>query len=62
MAKNDRDDLLERWRKAEAKYRAAADPLLDVDVSPDKSVVVAVTNARVKADKRMQEYFSAVLG
>jgi hypothetical protein len=62
MAKTDKKDLLERWRQAEEKYRTAAQAVLDgAGVGLDKATVVDVTKARVKADKRMQEFFSNAL-
>jgi hypothetical protein len=62
MAKTGKKDLLERWRQAEEKYRVLADAVLVGGGSAlDKATVVDVTKARVKADKRMQDYFSDAL-
>ena len=62
MAKSERDELLEKWAVAEAKYRAAADAVLEGRrESFDKATALSVTKARVKADKRMQDYFSRAL-
>lgn len=62
MAKSDRDEQLERWAQAETKYRAAADTVLDGRGEKfDKAMAVTITKARVKADKRMQDYFSRAL-
>lgn len=63
MAQNDLQDLLDRWRKAEVKYRAAADTVLGSDATDlDKSAVVELTKSRVRADKRMQEYLKRAVG
>jgi len=62
MAKTGKKDLLERWRQAEDKYRIVAQAVLDSGgAGLDKATVVDVTKARVKADKRMQDYFSDAL-
>jgi hypothetical protein len=62
MAKTDKKDLLDRWRQAEEKYRTAAQAVFDgAGVGLDKATVVEVTKVRVKADKRMQEFFSDAL-
>jgi hypothetical protein len=62
MAKTGKKDLLERWRQAEEKYRTAAQAVLDgTGVGLDKATVVDVTKARVKADRRMQEFFTDAL-
>ena len=65
MAKSDRTELLARWGQAEDKYRALVLSILggsgDKLDKLDKLTVVEITKARVKADKRMQEYFDAAL-
>ena len=63
MAQNELQDLLDRWRKAEAKYRVAADAVLDKGAKGlDKSLVVELTKARVRADKRMQDFLKRSVG
>lgn len=62
MAKSDKAELLARWGQAEEKYRTLAAAILEGPGDKlDKSTVVEITKARVKADKRMQEYFVIVL-
>jgi len=62
MAKTEKKDLLERWRQAEDKYRVVAQKILDGEGPKlDKATVVDVTKARVKADKRMQDFFGDAL-
>jgi hypothetical protein len=60
MAKADPSELLEKWRTAELKYRDIADAVLEGGAI-DKDTAVALTKTRVKADRRMQEYFNRVL-
>ena len=60
MAKADPVELLEKWRNAELKYRELADGVL-TQGTVDKDTVVALTKSRVKADRRMQEYFDRAL-
>jgi hypothetical protein len=60
MAKADPVELLEKWRTAEQKFRELADAALR-DGAVDKDSAVALTKLRVKADRRMQEYFDRVL-
>ncbi len=62
MAKSDKAELLARWSQAEDKYRSLAQTVLESSGGKfEKSVVVEITKARVKADKRMQEFFSETL-
>lgn len=63
MAQNELQDLLDRWRKAETKYRAAADVVLDKGAKGlDKAEVVELTKTRVRADKRMQDFLKRSVG
>jgi hypothetical protein len=60
MAKADTDERIEKWRTAEQKYRDLVDPVL-AGGAVDKDTAVALTKARVKADRRMQEFFDTAL-
>jgi hypothetical protein len=62
MAKSDKAELLARWSQAEDKYRSLAQTVWESSGGKlEKSVVVEITKARVKADKRMQEFFAEAL-
>lgn len=61
MAKKESDELLERWRKAEERYRQAADQVLGGTDKLTKATVVDLAQARAKADKRMHEYLADAL-
>ena len=63
MARNSTSDALERWRDAEAKYTRTIEMYLDVDdpAKIDRNAALRVTEARVKADKRREDYFHRCL-
>ena len=60
MAKADVRELLDKWRNAEDKYRTLVDSTLEGG-RVDKDAVVALTKARVRADRRMQDYLKRAL-
>ena len=60
MAKADVRELLDKWRNAEDKYRTLVDSTLEGG-RVDKDDVVALTKARVRADRRMQDYLKRAL-
>ena len=60
MAKADVRELLDKWRNAEDKYRTLVDSTLEGG-RVDKYAVVALTKARVRADRRMQDYLKRAL-
>jgi len=64
MAKPSKKEALAAWREAEQKYRDVLEPYLgDESVGMvDKSVAIAITKARVKADKKLDAYLHACLG
>jgi len=64
MAKISKEDALERWREAEAKYHRVVSSHSDAKSAGKltKSDAVEIMNARVKADQRMDEYFHRCLG
>ena len=53
-------ELLDKWRNAEDKYRTLVDSTLEGG-RVDKDAVVALTKARVRADRRMQDYLKRAL-
>lgn len=63
MAKADPDELLDRWRDAEAHYRRLVDEIVGPG-SPGKvrkPVVLSVEEARAKADRRRDKFFRQAL-
>ena len=60
MAKADVRELLDKWRNAEDKNRTLVDSTLEGG-RVDKDAVVALTKARVRADRRMQDYLKRAL-
>lgn len=58
MAKPSTRDALIAWREAEERYRTVVDVYLSDGGSAkvDKEAAVAITKARVRADKRMDNY------
>lgn len=62
MASSDTTEALEAWRKAEQRYQEAIAPFLaDKPGKVRKDDAVAITKARVKADKRREAYLDRSL-
>ncbi len=62
----DTEDLLARWREAEATYRDVMDRLVDAAAASTgspltKQRVLAVEQARATADQRRDRYFRRAL-
>jgi hypothetical protein len=64
MAKRDMVEALDAWRRSEAKYLAVIEEYLDADDPEkiDKAAALAITKARVKADKHLDAYLHGCLG
>jgi len=64
MAKPSKAGALAAWREAEENYRTTIAPFLlpDAPGKIDKAAAVALTKARVKADKKLESYLHACLG
>ena len=63
--KRSHKESLKAWREAEERYRQAVEPYFpDGDGQPPKLTkdkAVALSKARAKADRRMQQYFKSLL-
>lgn len=63
MAKISKDEARTRWRDAESAYLATVEEYLDKNPTPlTKDAAVAITKRRIRADRRMDEYFHRCLG
>jgi len=65
MAKISKDEARELWRDAEADYQSAVDACLTYSEDAGKltkNAAVTITKARIRADRRMDEYFHRCLG
>jgi hypothetical protein len=62
MAKFDSTASLDAWRKAEQRYQEAIAPhLVDKPAKLRKDDAVAITKARVKADRKREAYLDGSL-
>ena len=63
MAKPGKAGALAAWREAEENYRTIIAPFLlpDAPGKIDKAAAVALTKARVKADRKMDVYLHRCL-
>lgn len=62
MATSDSTEALDAWRKAEQRYQEAIAPFLgDEPRKVKKDDAVAITKARVKADKKREAYLDGSL-